>query len=335
MIISQTPFRLSLFGGGSDFPDWFETEKGQVVSGAIDKFAYISLRRLPPFFDHKIRAAYSIIETVNSSDELTHPAMKAILSHYLPEEGVEVSYQGDLPAQSGVGTSSSFTVGLLAAVKKLTGATSSREELARDAVWVEQDLLRENVGLQDQIAAAYGGLNHIEFGPARDAFTVRSIGNSDVLARRLQDCLVMVFSGKQRFSSEIHGGMGALSPHARQALRRTVGLVDDFLSLAENPGRPGEFPRILAELLDESWALKIAVNPNTVTPEILDLRDALKKNGALGVKILGAGGGGFLLASVPQGEKDDFILRTNGHSGKHAVPFRFVDVGAQILHHSS
>ena len=334
MIISQTPFRVSLFGGGSDFPNWFESEAAAVVSGSIDKFAYLSLRRLPPFFEHKTRAVYSVIEAVSDTSELAHPAIREILGHYLPGEGVEVVYQGDLPAQSGVGTSSSFAVGMLAAVKALDGHHPTREELAREAIWVEQDLLRENVGLQDQIAAAYGGLNLITFGPGPDEFAVQSIRNSDLLAKNLSRCLILVFSGKQRFSSELQQNLSENSERSRRALRRTVQLVHEFLALSSDNSGWESYALDLGELLNESWHLKKQMNDRAVTDDLDILKLKLLEQGATGVKILGAGGGGFLLAAVPPNRKEALLEWVNRQKDGYALSFGFVDQGSRIIHNS-
>lgn len=335
MIISQTPFRVSLFGGGSDFPEWFESDEAAVVSGAIDKFAYLSLRRLPPFFEHRVRAVYSIIEAVGDSSELAHPAIREVLSYYLPKVGVEIVYQGDLPAQSGVGTSSSFTVGLLAAVKTLGGLHPSREALAREAIWVEQTLLRERVGLQDQIAAAYGGLNLIEFGPGPDEFVVQSIRNSDFLSKHLERCLILVFSGKKRMSSDIQQSFGENKKLSNQSMRRTVQLVRDFLSISSAITDLESFVAELGELLNESWELKKNLNARAVTSDLEDLKIQLLRNGAAGVKILGAGGGGFLLAAVQPTFKESLLNWVNNQGIGYALSFKFVDQGSRIIHNSA
>lgn len=334
MIISQTPFRVSLFGGGSDFPDWFVSEAAAVVSGSIDKFAYLSLRRLPPFFAHKTRAVYSVIEAVRDTNELAHPAIREILGHYLPGEGVEVVYQGDLPAQSGVGSSSSFTVGLLAAVKALDGHHPTREELAREAIWVEQDLLREKVGLQDQIAAAYGGLNLITFGPGPKEFAVQSIRNSDLLAENLSRCLILVFSGTQRFSSEVQQDIAERSERSDKALSRTVQLVHEFLAISSEVSDLESYSLDLGELLKESWDLKKEMNDRAVTEDLETLKLNLLRQGATGAKILGAGGGGFLLAAVSPNKKEALLKWASRQKGSYAFGFRFVDQGARVIHNS-
>ena len=334
MIISQTPFRISLFGGGSDFAEWFQNEKGQVISGTIDKFAYITLRELPPFFPHRIRAIYSIIDVANESESLKHPAMRAIFSHYVPGKGLETSYQGDLPAQSGVGSSSSFTVGLIAAVQTFLRQNLSREQLARNAIWIEQEVLKERVGLQDQISAAFGGLNHIVFGPGRSEFSVRSINGASAVSKMLSDSLVLVFSGKQRFSSQVQEGSRPESKSGRTALLRTVELVDEFLDLIDRRLPTQEFLEIFAELIEESWSLKASLNPFAVTPELEAARESLKSRGALGVKVLGAGGGGFLLAVVNPERKQAFIDHWNAREGGYALGFSFVDHGSRLIHNS-
>lgn len=334
MIISQTPFRVSLFGGGTDFPEWFEHESGAVVSGAINKFAYLSLRELPPFFDHRIRAVYSRIEAVASAEHLTHPAVREILGHYLPGEGLEVVYQGDLPAQSGVGTSSAFTVGLLAAVKALKGHVPTREELAREAIWVEQELLAEKVGVQDQIASAYGGLNLITFGPGKQDFSVQSIPNSDSLAKTLESCLVLIFSGKQRLSSEVQKDLDPGKARTRANLHRTYELVHDFLELSLNHTNHETFAHELGELLNESWELKKAINPGAVTDGLETMKQSLQKQGATGAKILGAGGGGFVLAAISPDKRNALIDWANKQQVGYALEFSFSDRGSQIIHNS-
>ena len=202
MIITRTPFRISFFGGGTDYPGWYREHGGAVLATTIDKYCYITCRRLPPFFEHKHRIVYSHIENVKHNDEIQHPAVRAVLNWAKVSEGIEIHHDGDLPARSGLGSSSSFTVGLLHALQGLNGQMANKDGLARDAIHVEQNIIGENVGSQDQVSAAYGGFNRIEF-HRNDAFDVAPVILPGHRRQELRDHVMLCFTGFSRIASEV------------------------------------------------------------------------------------------------------------------------------------
>lgn len=295
MIISRTPFRISLFGGGSDYPTWYRDNGGSVLGMAIDKYCRISVRHLPPFFEHKHRIVYSRIELVNEIEKIEHPAVRAILREMRISNGIEIHHDGDLPARSGLGSSSSFTVGLLNALSALKGRHVTRYELAQEAIRIEQDVIRENVGSQDQIWAAYGGLNRIDF--ARDGtFDVRPIIISQARRIEIQSSLMMFFTGLSRIASEVAGEKIANLEKKKRHVKTMMQMVDEALEIVNNPARP---LKDLGELLHEGWMLKRELSTKVSTPMIDEIYEAGRAAGAVGGKLLGAGGGGFMVFFVP------------------------------------
>jgi D-glycero-alpha-D-manno-heptose-7-phosphate kinase len=318
MIISRTPFRVSLFGGGTDFPAWYLRHGGAVIGGAIDKYCTISLRTLPPFFQHRSRIVYSNIELVQNISEIQHPAVRAVLSEMGVVNGVELHHDGDLPARSGLGSSSSFTVGLLHAVNAYQGRMVSKAELAAEAIRIEQQVIAEHVGCQDQIWAAYGGLNRIDF---------HSDGSIDVtplvLARErreeLQNHLTLYFTGISRLASEIEKQKVANFSAREANLHRMRAMVDEAAAILASPGRSLDE---LGRMLHESWMLKRDLSPNVSSPEIDEIYAAAREAGALGGKLLGAGGGGFLLLCTPP-ERQEAVRRRLSRLISVAVRFDF------------
>ncbi len=294
MIISRTPFRMSFFGGGTDYPAWYLEHGGAVIGTTINKYCYISLRPLPPFFEHRYRIAYSRIETVRTIEEIQHPAVRAVLSESGLSLGLEIHHDGDLPARSGLGSSSSFTVGLLNAMNALKGRMSSAEWLADEAIRIEQEVLHESVGSQDQIWAAYGGTNVISFQPD-GSYQVTPVILPPEQRARLNDHLMLFFTGFSRYASEIAGKQIA-SLHRRQnqlmAMRQ---MVDEALDILQSDSRPISD---LGRLFDEAWRTKRALSDCVSTEEIDEIYEAGLSAGALGGKLLGAGGGGFMLFFV-------------------------------------
>lgn len=295
MIISRTPFRISLFGGGSDYPTWYRENGGSVLGMAIDKYCRISVRHLPPFFEHKHRIVYSRIELVNEIDKIEHPAVRAILREMSIRDGIEIHHDGDLPARSGLGSSSSFTVGLLNALNALKGRHVSRYELAQEAIRIEQDVIRENVGSQDQIWAAYGGLNRIDFG--RDgSFDVRPIIIPAQKRMELQSSIMMFFTGLSRIASEVAGSKIANLEKKKRHVKTMTHMVDEALDILNSPQRP---LTELGELLHEGWMLKRELTDKVSNPVIDEIYETGRAAGAIGGKLLGAGGGGFMIFFVP------------------------------------
>ncbi len=322
MIITRTPFRISFFGGGTDYPAWCDANGGAVLSTTIDKYCWITCRHLPPFFDHKSRIIYSHIEMVREIAEIKHPSVRECLRFLDVQEGVEIHHDGDLPARTGLGSSSSFTVGLLLALRSLQGRMISKEQLARDAIHVEQQMIRENVGAQDQVAAAYGGFNCIEFG-AGGSFRVQPVTLPAKRLHALQDCLMLFYTGMSRTASEVAAEQIQNVPNKSDELLAMRGMVDRALEILAGKHDLQEFGR----LLHESWMLKKQLSSRISNPEIDSLYEAGRKAGAIGGKLLGAGGGGFVLLFVEPRKQEQVREKLNRYLH---VPFRFEDLGAQL-----
>lgn len=300
MIITKTPFRVSFFGGGTDYPDWFRRYGGGFLSMAIDKYCYLSIRKLPPFFEHKHRLVYSKVENVLHESEFEHPVVREVLKWKGVPDGLEIHHDGDLPARSGLGSSSAFTVGLLHGLNGLQGNISSKDSLANDAIYAESTLLEETVGIQDQIAAAYGGLNSVEI-EKNGQYHISPVVLSRDVVKEFEAHVLLCFTGISRFASKIAkekvGGF-ASKVEVLSQMRDMVSIGQDYLS----QGRLDQF----ASLLDESWMLKRSLSNLVTSPAIDDLYALAKKKGAMGGKLLGAGGGGFLMFLVPPSVQEDF-----------------------------
>jgi D-glycero-alpha-D-manno-heptose-7-phosphate kinase len=296
MIISRTPFRVSLFGGGTDYPQWFRENGGAVIGTAIDKYCYISVRHLPPFFEHHHRIVYSNIENVKTIGEIQHPAVRAIMQEMKVEKGLEIHHDGDLPARSGLGSSSSFTVGFLAALHALEGRMVRKEELAKEAIRIEQDVIAENVGCQDQIWAAYGGMNRIDF--ATDgSFTVRPVILNRERSAELVGSIMLFFTGISRYATEI-AGRQIENLKARESNLRTMrSMVDEAEAVLVDPHRD---LREIGELLHQSWMLKRELASGVTNTTVDEIYQAGRDAGAVGGKLLGAGGGGFIVFFVQE-----------------------------------
>jgi D-glycero-alpha-D-manno-heptose-7-phosphate kinase len=323
VIISRTPFRISFFGGGSDYPRWFSQHGGAVLSTSIDKYCYISCRRLPPFFDYRHRFVYSRSETVQEISQIQHPAIRAVLEQLGWHDGLEIHHDGDLPARSGLGTSSSFTVGLLNALYAMRGQYVSKENLAARAIDIEQNIIRENVGSQDQVAAAYGGFNRIEF--RRDGgFDPVPVIIPQERLEALQSHLMLVFTGFSRTASDIaKAKIENLDVRAAE-IRRLTKMVDEGIEILSSTRPIEEF----GSLLHEAWMVKRNVADGVSNREIDAIYSAARESGAIGGKLLGAGAGGFMV----------FFARPASHSiiqerlkNLVQVPFRFENSGSRIV----
>lgn len=323
MIITRTPYRVSLFGGGTDHPKWFRTNGGKVLSFSIDKFCYISIRELPPFFQHKYRVVYSQVEETRNLDMIRHPAVREILKRKKFDFGIEVHHHGDLPARSGVGSSSAFAVGLLHATSILKGIEYNRNSLASDAIELEQEILSELVGSQDQIACAFGGINEIEFGPG-DTWSVSSLSKDENLIREIEERAVLIYSGVSRFSSEVSRGIFENFESKGKILERTLEIVEESIKIAKNR----ESLDLWGDLLQESWKLKEQLNNQSVNSQLRDFKEEAQKHGAIGWKILGAGGGGFFLFWLRENDKERFLK--DFRLGIY-VPFRLEFEGSKYL----
>ena len=324
MIITRAPFRVSFFGGGTDYPAWYMKNGGKVLATTIDKYCYINVRELPPFFDHKFRIVYSKIESVNKIDDIVHPAVKAVLNYHGCSQGLEIHHDGDLPARSGLGSSSSFTVGLVHALRTLEGKASSKNQLARDAIHIEQDLIGENVGSQDQISAAYGGLNKIEF-HQNGTFDIEPVILSVRRREVLSNHLMLFFTGFTRFASAIAESQINNMHKKSKELGKMREMVDQAIDLLQDEQSS---IKAFGELLDQNWSYKRSLSEQVTTPEIDEIYAHAKKAGAIGGKLLGAGGGGFMLLFVPPDKQTAVreILNKLVY-----VPFEFDNSGSQIV----
>jgi len=294
MIISRTPFRISLFGGGTDYPSWFREHGGAVIGTAIDKYCYITVRRLPPFFEHKSRIVYSQVELVNDVAEIKHPAVRGILTDLKVTEGLEIHHDADLPARSGLGSSSSFTVGLLNALRALDSKMISKRDLAREAIRIEQDVLKENVGSQDQLWAAYGGFNRIDFYPD-GTFAVAPIILSSERREEINRSIMLFFTGFSRFASDFAEDQIKNMSNRKSQLRTIRSMVDSAVDVLLDKKAP---LRELGELLHDSWRLKRELAAKVSNQQIDEIYEAGRAAGAIGGKLLGAGGGGFMVFLV-------------------------------------
>lgn len=324
MIITKTPFRISFFGGGTDYPTWYREHGGAVLATTINKYCYITCRYLPPFFEHRIRLVYSKTEVCQHADEIQHPAVREVLKHLGIDRGLEIHHDGDLPARSGIGSSSSFTAGLLNAMHALRGRMVSKRQLAEEAIHVEQNLLRESVGSQDQVMAAFGGFNHVVFNREGSVSVTPMVLPAERL-RELQDHLMLFFTGINRTASGVVSSfIGNL--HAKeQQLHRMRQMVEEGRSILADGGSLRPF----GELLHEGWCAKRALGERVTNAQIDSIYDRARSVGAIGGKLLGAGGGGFLLLFVPPERKRAIVAALHGLLN---VPFAFERDGSQVIH---
>jgi D-glycero-alpha-D-manno-heptose-7-phosphate kinase len=302
MIITKTPYRISLFGGGTDHPAWYRENSGEVISFAIDKYCYLTTRVLPPFFNHKYRVAYSKVETTNTIDEIQHPAVRGALRKYCPDLSLEIHHDGDLPARSGVGSSSAFAVGLIHSLSILQGKVLSNLDLANEAISFEQIELNENVGSQDQIACSLGGLNYIKFGGDRE-WEHEPILLREERVREIENRTILIYTGIQRSSSDIQANLLIDLKAKSKSMERTIELARECKEILL---RDSDMD-LIGHMLAESWELKKAMNSSAITPELEEIYGRSIRAGALGGKVLGAGGGGFCMFWVKDGGREDFL----------------------------
>lgn len=326
MIISQTPFRISFFGGGTDYPAYYKEHGGVVLSTTIDKYCYITCRYLPKFFEHSSRIVYSKTELVNGVDEINHPSVRECLKFMKITKGVEIHHDADLPARSGLGSSSAFTVGLLNALHALKGQMPSKMNLAHSAIHVEQDLIGENVGSQDQCSAAFGGFNRISFNGSHE-IDYRPITLSNEKFEVLQERLVMFYTGITRIASDV----------AAEQIKKTPTLNNELKTMKEMVGHAenilgGRIDGIddFGRLLHESWMLKRSLTNKITNGRIDEIYETARKSGALGGKLLGAGSGGFMLFYIRPENKKKLIETMKDLL---YVPFRFDFLGSRILYY--
>lgn len=324
MIITKTPFRMSFFGGGTDMKEFFIEYGGAVLSTTFDKYCYVNVRHLPRFFDYSTELSYSKTERVTSIDEIQHPAIRNAMK-MLDMHEIRLTYEADLPARSGLGTSSSFAVGMLNAFYVLKSRYVDKKRLADEAIYLERILCNESGGWQDQIAASFGGFNRINFSP--DGYEVNPIIISPERKKKLNSNLIMFFTGFTRFSAEIQAASTAVKNKTMQ-LKEMLALVDEAEAVLVNKNADlDEFGR----LLDNTWRLKRQTSSKISTNSIDALYEKAMAAGALGGKLLGAGGGGFLLFYVQPENK--YAVKAAMSDLMH-VPFEFENGGTRVIHYS-
>lgn len=323
MILSRTPFRLSFLGGGTDYPAWYREHGGAVLATSIDKYCYISCRYLPPFFEHKSRIMYSKIECVQSNDDIQHPSVRATLKYMKIPEGIEIHHDADLPARAGLGSSSAFTVGLLHSLYALKRTMPSKLQLSKEAIHVERDILKENVGSQDQVLSSFGGFNQVHFS-GEDEINVRPIVLDGERLTDFQNHLMLYFTGFSRYASDIAGEQIKNVPKKKTELSDLHHMVGRGVDLLTGKSDLTDF----GKLLHEGWLIKRGLTNKITTPVIDQIYEAARGAGAIGGKLLGAGGGGFMVIFArPQ----DHAKIKETLKKLLLVPFRFETAGTQIV----
>jgi len=325
MVISKTPYRMSFFGGGTDLPQWYRENEGAVISTTIDKYCYVFTKRLPPFLDYNFRVVYSKQELVKEIQEIEHPAVRECIKFMrLHSEKLEVVHSGDLPARSGLGSSSAFTVGLLNSLNALEGKRASKKDLANNAIFVEQEMIKEAVGDQDQIAAAYGGFNHITFD--KNGFKVNPFYNTPFL-EELNKHLLLFFTGYTRFAFEIEQKKISSIPDKINYYKKLNEVTKEALVYFNNMN---SFKSI-GKLLHENWLIKKELCDKISNRELDNIYQTAIDAGAIGGKLLGSGGGGFMLFFVEPEDQPKVIesLKKLMH-----VPFKFENNGSQVIYYN-
>jgi D-glycero-alpha-D-manno-heptose-7-phosphate kinase len=326
MITTRTPLRISFFGGGTDYPIWYRKFGGSVLSTAIDKCCYITCRYLPPFFEYHSRVSYSRIENVNSNNDFEHPSVRACLQYLGIGEGVEMHHVADLPARTGLGTSSAFTVGALLGLYALKNQMRNKHALASDAIHVEQEVIREFVGSQDQISAAYGGFNRINFN-TDGSFEVKPVIASVERLNELQQHCALYFTGFSRTASEIAQEQIRLTPQKENELKTMLKMVDEAEAIVTDSHRSLDD---FGHLLHECWQVKRTLTQKITNNNLDEIYAAGRSAGALGGKLLGAGGGGFMLFFVPPERREALRLRLKNLL---CVPMKFSNRGSHVIVH--
>jgi len=322
MIISRTPYRISFFGGGTDYPGWYLKHGGQVLSTTIDKYLYISCRYLPPFFEHRLRLVYSSIEACQHSSELDHPSAREVMKFLGIDNGLELHYDGDLPGRSGLGSSSAFTVGLLNALYAYQGKMISPHRLATESIHIEQEIIKETVGSQDQTNAAYGGLNKIRFRQSGE-ITVDPITSKQKNIHALDENIMLFYTGIMRTAEEVAKSYVKNIQANEKQLERMHDMVDEAIEIISN-GNLDNF----GLLLNEAWQKKRSLSKLVSNSQVDEIYALALSAGALGGKLSGAGGGGFLLLYVPSEKQPDVKQKL---SQLLHVPFSFEPNGSQII----
>jgi len=326
MIITRTPFRVSFFGGGTDYPVWYNSMGGAVLSTSINKYCYITTRPLPPFFDYAYRIRYTLREETNSIDDIGHPSVRECLKHAGLRQGIEMVHTSDLPAMSGLGSSSAFTVGFLNSLYGLAGRRIGKRKLALEAIRIEQEKIGENVGSQDQVAAAIGGLNWITF--SRKKISVSPLKISGQRQKALEGRLLMFFTGFSRRASTIAAEQIKNTPKKEKELRAMLTLAHQAKDALISNRNLDEF----GELLHESWCIKKTLSSKITTPFIDEFYEKARSAGAIGGKLLGAGGGGFMVFYAPEPKHQAIRQKLKGYLH---VPFSFENKGSQVIYRNT
>lgn len=326
MILCRTPTRISFFGGGTDYPEWYLENGGEVLSTTINKYSYITIRQLPQIFDYKFRVRYYKTEETKKIEDIAHPSVKACAMFLGLKTGFEMVHNSDLPARSGLGSSSTFTVGMLHSMYSLENYMPTKRELAMNAIHVEQNLIKESVGSQDQVAAAWGGFNRIRFN-SRNTFEVEPILLNPDRLHELQNKLLLCFTGFARIASEIANEQIKVIPRKFDELKEMKSLTEEAFSILRSGNSLDEF----GKLLDIQWRIKKSITNKISNKEIDEIYSTGIKSGALGGKLLGAGGGGFMLFYAHESKHADI---KSALKDKIFIPFRFEDTGSQIVYFS-
>lgn len=325
MVITQTPFRMSFFGGGTDFKEFYEEHGGSVLSTSFDKYCYLTVRHLPRFFEYANQITYSVIERTNTAGDIRHPAVREAMK-WLDMHEISIAYEADLPARSGLGTSSSFAVGLLSAFYALKGKYADKRKLADDAIYLERVLCNEIGGIQDQIAASFGGFNRIDFDA--EGYRVHPVIISKERKQQLNKNLMLFFTGFSRFSSDIAINQKKATKSKTAELLEMKELVDAAENILTSKTELSE----IGKLLDYTWKLKRGIT-NEISNDSIDMlyKKALK-SGVIGGKLLGAGGGGFMLFYVEE-DKQEYIKEV--FDDLLYVPFEFENGGTRIMYYKA
>jgi D-glycero-alpha-D-manno-heptose-7-phosphate kinase len=324
MIISRTPYRVSFFGGGTDYPAWYRQHGGAVLAATINKYCYLTCRYLPPFLEHRIRVVYSKIELCHTVGEISHPSVRETLRYLKIERGIEIHHGGDLPGRSGMGSSSAFTVGLLHALYALKGKVVGKKQLAAEGIHLEQDILKETVGSQDQVCAAFGGVNRISFLQTGD-FSVQPMTLSQNRLKELNSHLMLFYTGIKRTASDIAFSYVSGVEERAGLLNRMRDCVEQSCEILNSKRHLSAF----GELLHQAWLAKRGLSEKVSNPQVDALYEEALAAGALGGKLLGAGGGGFILFFVPPERQNKVRKR---FSQLIHVPFEFEFSGSQIIY---
>lgn len=330
ILCSRTPLRISLFGGGTDYPAYFRRRPGAVLGFAIDKYIYMTALPLQAFVDYRFRLSYSVVEHVDDVGEINHPVVRAVLQHFDWRTPIDISIQSDLPASAGLGSSSAFTVGFLNLVSRLSQQRPTRDELARTAIYVEQELLRENVGVQDQLHAAFGGMNRFDF--HGDNYRISPLNIKSAKLDGLTDSMVLVYTGLKRRATDVVESQiqNTAACKVDSELDALVALVDEAQTVLEGQRAGEEISRNVGELLHEGWRIKKSLAAGISNSAIDDLYDVCRAQGAVGGKLCGAGAGGFLLMVVPTDRVDRFVQAVGE---RRCIRFRVDREGSSVNVH--